>query len=205
VIEDTILDMTRKYEMFIMRTFLISSSIAAIMALSVAPIGHDISFATEVDPPVLEAATERAVAQPAPIRASFTDVESDAINQLREFILVTSEETVLGGKAAKLIGLVETDRSVPTKQVSVALTEEIRYFTVSTEPNSDDIILTIKRDMAVRRMYLTNSKFMLRAAVVHEDGTPQVVPNEQAAAGFEALLMFWVEKSKSLQGGGHVH
>jgi hypothetical protein len=198
-------DMTRKYEMFIMRTFLISSSIAAIMALSVAPIGHDISFATEVDPPVLEAATERAVAQPPPtIRASFTDVESDAINQLREFILATSEETVLGGKAAKLIGLVETDRSVPTKQVSVALTEEIRYFTVSTEPNSDDIILTIKRDMAVRRMYLTNSKFILRAAVVHEDGTPQVVPNEQAAAGFEALLMFWVEKSKSLQ-AGHTH
>jgi len=189
-----------------MRTFLISSSIAAIMALSVAPIGKDITFAAEIDPPVLESTTDHTVAQPAPtVRASFTDVESDAINQLREFTLATSEETVLGGKAAKLIGLVDTDRSVPTKQVSVALTEEIRYFTVSTEPNSDDIILTIKRDMAVRKMYLTNSKFILRAAVVHEDGPPHVIPNEQAAASFEALLMFWVEKSKSLQAGSTHH
>jgi hypothetical protein len=197
--------MTIQYEMFIMRAFLISLSIIAIMAVSIAPIGHDISFAAEGDRPVLELTNDGTVAQPvSTIRASLTDVERDAINQLREFTLATSEETVLGGKAAKLIGLVETDRSVPTKQLSVALTEEIRYFSLSTEPNSDDIILTVKRDMAVRRMYLTNSKFILRAAVVHEDGAPQVIPNEQAAVAFEVLLRFWVEKSKSLQ-AGHTH
>lgn len=175
------------------------------MALSVAPSGNDITFAAVVPPPVPESTTDGTVAQPAPtVRASLTEVESDAINQLREFTLAASEETVLGAKAAKLIGLVETDRNIATKQVSVALTDEIRYFTVSTEPNSDDIILTIKRDVAVRRMYLTNSKFILRAAVMHEDGAPQVIPKEQAAAGFEALLMFWVEKSKSIQ-AGHTH
>ncbi|MGH7217093.1 MAG: hypothetical protein ACREIG_07650 [Nitrospiraceae bacterium] len=188
-----------------MRTFIISSCIVAIIALSIAPVGNNISFAAEVDPRVPKPTTDETVAQPAQtVRASFTDLERDAITQLREFTMATSEETVLGGKAAMLMGLVEIDRSVPTKQVSVALTEEIRYFTVSTEPNSDDIILTIKRDAAVRMMYLTNSKFLLRAAVVHEDGAPQVIPNEQAAAGFEALLMFWVEKSKSLQ-AGHTH
>jgi hypothetical protein len=130
--------------------------------------------------------------------------KNDAINYLRAFTLATSEDTVLGDKAAKLLGLVETNRSVPTKQVSVALTDETRFFTVSTVPNSDDIILTIKQDAAVRIMYLTNSKFLLRAAVVHENGTPHLISNEDAAAGFEALLMFWVEKAKNLQ-AGHAH
>ena len=130
--------------------------------------------------------------------------KSDAINQLRAFTLATSEDTVLGDKAAMLLGLVETNRSVPTKQVSVALTDDIRFFTVSTMPNSDDIILTIIKDAAVRIMYLTNSKLLLRAAVVHQNGTPHLIANEEAAAGFEALLMFWVEKAKSYQ-AGHVH
>lgn len=130
--------------------------------------------------------------------------KSDAINHLRAFTLATSEDTVLGDKTAMLLGLVETNRSVPTKQVSVALTDNIRFFTVSTVPDSDDIILTIKQDAAVRIMYLTNSKLLLRAAAVHENGTPHLISNEEAAAGFEALLMFWVEKSKSLQ-GGHAH
>jgi hypothetical protein len=130
--------------------------------------------------------------------------KSDAINHLRAFTLATSEDTVLGDKTAMLLGLVETNRSVPTKQVSVALTNDIRFFTVSTVPNSDDIILTIKQDGAVRIMYLTNSKLLLRAAAVPENGTPHLISNEEAAAGFEALLMFWVEKSKSLQ-GGHAH
>jgi hypothetical protein len=133
--------------------------------------------------------------------------KSAAINHLRAFTLATSEDTVLGAKAAMLLGLVETNRSVPTKQVSVALTDEVRFFTVSTVPNSDDIILTIQQDATVRIMYLTNSKFLLRAAVVHENGMPRLISVEEAAAGFEALLMFWVEKAKSLQAGpaGHAH
>jgi hypothetical protein len=130
--------------------------------------------------------------------------KSDAINHLRAFTLATSEDTVLGDKTAILLGLVETNRSVPTKQVSVALTTDLRFFTVSTVPNSDDIILTILQDGAVRIMYLTNSKLLLRAAAVHENGTPHLISNEEASAGFEALLMFWVEKAKSLQ-IGHVH
>jgi len=130
--------------------------------------------------------------------------KSDAINHLRAFTLATSEDTVLGDKTAMLLGLVETNRSVPTRQISVALTDDIRFFTVSTVPNSDDIILTIVQDAAVRIMYLTNSKLLLRAAAVHENGTPHLISNEEAAAGFEALLMFWVEKAKSLQ-AGHVH
>jgi hypothetical protein len=34
-----------------------------------------------------------------------------------------------------------------------------------------------------------------------------VISNEEAAAGFEALRMFWIEKAKNLQAGqsGHVH
>ena len=130
--------------------------------------------------------------------------KSDAINHLRAFTLATSEDTVLGDKTAMLLGLVETNRSVPTKQVSVALTNDIRFFTVSTVPNSDDIILAIVQDAAVRIMYLTNSTLLLRAVAVHENGTPHLISNEEAAAGFEALLMFWVEKAKSLQ-SGHVH
>jgi len=130
--------------------------------------------------------------------------KSDAINHLRAFTLAISEDTVLGDKTAMLLGLVETNRSVPTKQVSVALTDDIRFFTVSTVPNSDDIILAIVQDGAVRIMYLTNSKLLLRAAAVHENGTPHLISNEEAAAGFEALLMFWVEKSKNLQ-TGHAH
>lgn len=131
--------------------------------------------------------------------------KSDAINHLRAFTLATSEDTVLGEKAAMLLGLVESSRTVPTKQVSVALTDDIRFFTVSTVPNSDDIILTIKQGAAVRViMYLTDSKLLLRAAAVHENSTPHLLSNEEATAGFEALLMFWVEKSKSLQ-AGHAH
>jgi hypothetical protein len=133
--------------------------------------------------------------------------KSAAMNHLRAFTLTTSEDTVLGVKAAMLLGLVETNRSVPTKQISVALADDIRFFTVSTVPHSDDIILTIQQDAAVRIMYLTNSKFLLRAAVVRENGTPHVISVEEAAAGFEALLMFWLEKAKSLQAGpaGHAH
>lgn len=130
--------------------------------------------------------------------------KSDPINHLRAFTLATSEDTVLGDKAAMLLGLVDTNRSVPTKQVSVALTDDIRFFTVSTVPNSDDIILTVKQDEAVRIMYLTSSALLLRAAVVNENGTPHLMSNEEAAAGFEALLMFWVERAKSLQ-AGHAH
>ncbi|OAI46200.1 hypothetical protein AYO43_01350 [Nitrospira sp. SCGC AG-212-E16] len=130
--------------------------------------------------------------------------KSDAINHLRAFTLATSEDTVLGDKTAMLLGLVETNRSVPTKQVSVALTNDIRFFTVSTVSNSDDIILTIVQDGAVRIMYLTNSTLLLRATAVLENRTPHLISNEEAAAGFEALLLFWVEKSKSLQ-AGHAH
>ena len=109
--------------------------------------------------------------------------KSDAINHLRAFTLATSEDTVLGEKAAMLLGLVETNRSVPTKQVAVALTDDMRVFTVSTVPNSDDIILTIKQNAAVQMiMYLTNSKLLLRAAAVHQNGTPHLISNEEAAA-----------------------
>jgi hypothetical protein len=101
-----------------------------------------------------------------------SDNKSDAIDHLRAFTLATSEDTVLGDKTAMLLGLVETNRSVPSKQVSVALTNDLRFFTVSIVPNSDDIILTILQDGAVRIMYLTNSKLLLRAAAVHENGTP---------------------------------
>jgi hypothetical protein len=193
--------------MFTMRTLMNLSYMAAIIASSIVPIGHNIIFAAAINPQVVQS-TDRMVAPSTPIiLASFTDLESDAIHHLREFTLATSEETVLGGKAALLLGLVETNRSVPTKQVSVALTDEIRFFTVSIVPDSDDIILTVKRDLAVREMYLTNSKFLLRAAIVHADGTPRLISNEQAADGFESLLMFWIEKSKSLKAGhtGHVH
>jgi hypothetical protein len=94
--------------------------------------------------------------------------KSDAINHLRAFTLAASEDTGLGDKTAMLLGLVETNRSVPTKQVAVALTNDLRFFAMSTVPNSDDIILTMIQDAAVRIMYLTNSKLLLRAAAVHE-------------------------------------
>ncbi len=133
--------------------------------------------------------------------------DSEAINHLKEFTMATSEDTILGGQASMLMGLVETNRNVPTKQVSVALTDEMRFFTVSVVPNSDDIILTIKRDDAVRKMYLTNSKFLLRTAVIHENGPPHVISNEEAAAGFDALCRFWIEKAKNIKAGpaGHIH
>ena len=82
----------------------------------------------------------------------------------------------MGEKAAMLLGLVETNRSVPTKQVSVALTDGIRVFTVSTVPNSDDIILTRKEVAPMRiTMYLTNSKLLLREAAVHDNGAPHLI------------------------------
>ena len=136
-----------------------------------------------------------------------SDNKSDAINHLRAFTLATSKDAVLGGKAAMLLGLVETPRSVPTRQVSVALTDDIRFIAVSTVQDSDDIILAIRQDEVMRIMYLTSSK-LLRAAVVNENGAPHLMSNEEAAAGFEALLVFWAEKGKSLQAGhqgGHVH
>jgi hypothetical protein len=137
-----------------------------------------------------------------------SDNKSDAINHLRAFTLATSKDAVLGGKAAMLLGLVETPRGVPTRQVSVALTDDIRFFAVSTIQDSDDIILAIRQDEVMRIMYLTSSKLLLRAAVVNEDDAPHLMSNGEAAAGFEALLVFWAEKGKSLQAGhqgSHVH
>jgi hypothetical protein len=63
-----------------------------------------------------------------------TGNKSDAIDHLRAFTPATSEDTVLGDKTAMLLGQVETNRSVPTKHVSVALTNDLRCFSVSTVP-----------------------------------------------------------------------
>lgn len=159
-------------------------------------------------PPSVTLAQSGDSLEPSPaVSGAVQSFDSEAINHLKEFTMATSEDTVLGGQAAMLLGLVEVNRSVPTKQVSVVLTDEIRFFTVSIVPNTDDIILAVKRDEAVRRMYLTNSKFLLRTAVIHENGAPHVISNEEAAAGFESLCTFWIEKAKNIKAGpaSHVH
>jgi hypothetical protein len=46
-------------------------------------------------------------------------------------------------------------------------------------------------------MYLTNSTLLLRATAVLENRTPHLISNEEAAAGFEASLLFWLKNLRA--------
>jgi hypothetical protein len=91
-------------KIFNVRSFASLSFIATIITSSIAPIGNNSILAAPINPQFLQSAA--IVLSPRIILISFTDLEGDAIHHLREFTLATSEETVLGGKAAKLMGLV---------------------------------------------------------------------------------------------------
>ena len=196
--------------MSILRTFMGSAYISAMLASSVAPIRNNTTLAAAINPHLLQSvATGMGISMPAPAATTIpvplavaifsdTQLSDDAFSRLREYILATPREASIGPVAAKLLGLEANGQSVPIKQMSYTLADGKRYFNVATKPNSDDIILAIKRNEAMTILYLTNSKLVLRATLVLEPNNSYLITNEQAAAGFKALLEFWAEKAKTL-------
>ncbi len=126
------------------------------------------------------------------------ELSGDAFMRLREYTLTNSEQSTIGPNAARLLGLEVTASSIPTKNVSSVLPDGECYFVVSLKPNTDDIVLIEIRESAPLIMYLTNSKAELRVVLVNNPGRPYLIANDQAAAGFQALLEFWVEAAKTL-------
>lgn len=126
------------------------------------------------------------------------ELSSDAFMRLREYTLTNSEQSTIGPNAAKLLGLEVTGSHISTKNVSSLLPDGECYFVVSLKPNTDDIVLIEIRESAPLIMYLTNSRAELRAVLVNNPGHPYLIANEQAAAGFQVLLDFWVEAAKTL-------
>lgn len=126
------------------------------------------------------------------------ELSGDAFVRLREYTLTNSEQSTIGPNAAKLLELEVTGLSIPTKNVSSLLPDGECYFVVSLKPNTDDIVLIEIRESAPLIMYLTNSKAELRVVLVNNPGRPYLIANDQAAAGFQALLEFWVEAAKTL-------
>lgn len=132
------------------------------------------------------------------------ELSSGAFIRLREYTLTNSEQSTIGPNAAKLLGLEVIDSRIPTKNVSSLLPDGECYFVVSLKPNTDDIVLIEIREGSPLIMYLTNSRAELRAVLVNNPGRPYLIANEQAAAGFQVLLEFWVEAAKTLPLSGQI-
>ncbi|MCX6787977.1 MAG: hypothetical protein NT108_02315 [Candidatus Kaiserbacteria bacterium] len=122
----------------------------------------------------------------------------DVFRRLREYTLTNSEQSTIGPNAARLLGLEITGLSIPTKNVSSSLPDGECYFIVSLKPDTDDIVILEMREGAPFIMYLTNSKGELRAGLVNHPSHSYLITNEQAAAGFRALLEFWTDAAKTL-------
>ena len=196
--------------MFTLRTFMGSAYLSAMLASSTAPLRHNTTLAAAINPHVLQSIAEgMEISVPTPVMtdlptpvavAMFSDTQLslDALNRIREFTLTAPHETYISSRVAKLLGLEGDDQRVPVKQISYEPSDGKRYFTVSTKPNSDDMVFSIRPNETTLIMYLTSSKLILRAALVIESGNAHLITNEQAAAGFKALLQFWAEKAKTL-------
>ncbi len=192
------------------RTIAISAYLSAMLASSVAPIRTDATLAAPFDPEIMRVMAESlnggvstpnqaAVSAPAPIPVtthSDTEQTIDAISRLRAFTLSGPDETHIIAKAARVLGL--ADREIPTKQIVSTLIDGKLYFTVSIQPNSDDILLTVKRNGIPLTLYLTNSNLELRAAFINEPGNPHQIAPEQAGRDFKILLQYWAEQAKTL-------
>ena len=191
----------------LIRTVAISAYLSAMLASNVAPVRNNATLAAPFDPEIMRVMAENlnggapishqtAISAPAPITVATNQGSKhtiDAISRLRAFTLSGSDNARIIAKAARLLGL--ADREIPTKQIASTLTDGKLYFTVSIQPNSDDIFLTVKRNGAPLTLYLTNSNLELRATLVNEPGNPI---SEKTDADFQALLQYWTEQAKTL-------
>jgi hypothetical protein len=196
--------------MFTMRTFIKSAYRSALLVSCAALISYSTTLAATINPQGLQSmAVGMGISMPgsaatdlsalvADAMVSDTPLTYDALIRLREYALAAPRESHIVPKAAKLLGLEGYDQGVPVKQFAYFLSDGKRYFSVSTKQNSDDIVFSIRPNETTLIMYLTSSKLVLRAALVVEPGNSHLITNEQAAAGFKALLEFWAEKSKTL-------
>lgn len=91
----------------------------------------------------------------------------------------------------RLLGITKGDEAIDLKAITKVVGDIRHTFAVSQKPGSDDIlILTISPDGSTT-VYLTNTKLVLRAACVVENGQPRLIVNEQAQAGFQSELKFY--------------
>jgi|CXWL01.1.fsa_nt_gi hypothetical protein len=118
-----------------------------------------------------------------------------AFVRLRAFTLSHKSSAVLG--AGFILGLQKN--LIQTKQTYSLINKGTGkcYFSVNID-NHDDIFIMLKKDGEPLTLYLTNSKLEWRAAAINTPGNPRPMTKEESAEGFNALIEFWIENSKTV-------
>jgi hypothetical protein len=132
-------------------------------------------------PMISPAQTRRPAAAPA--------LTVERLAALRKVAMVSPESPRLNSRAATIFGLTKGG-PLDTKGLAAPTPKGPYFLNFSLTAGTDDVVFVVAGPPTVRA-FLTNSRLVLRAAAVQEQGVLRLITNEQAAAGFADALKTW--------------
>jgi hypothetical protein len=113
------------------------------------------------------------------------------LKKLLDLVAASRKQATADKAITRLLGITTGEEAIDLKAIAKTVDEVRHTLAVSQKPGSDDLLLVVARPQAPTIYYLTNTKLVLRAACVVENGQPRLIVNEQAQAGFQSELKFY--------------
>jgi hypothetical protein len=124
---------------------------------------------------------------------------ADALEKLRNAAFTEMPMPLaLDQRIVSLLKVGEDNEQVPSVRLTWLRPEGRHFIYFSLRDGADDIILSVLTP-GVTKLYLTSSQRVLRAAGILEPVTGRIVPNDQAAAGFQDELKVWAASTAALK------
>lgn len=196
-----------------LRTILISAYVTAMLATSVAPIRSDATLASALDPNAASKALAAAVsgvgaagwqaepmvakvvapeAQIAVAAAPLTANPAITDEQLARLVVRVKKQpvTMIGANISRILGLGDGTAEVPVKQMGKTIDGKDHVFMVVMKNGveSDQYIFAMRVPSVTIDSYLTDKSASLRLATRTTSADIIIVPNDQAATGYNAEL-----------------
>ena len=114
---------------------------------------------------------------------------------LLERTAASQKKATAAQNVTHLLGITTGEEVIDLKAITKVVDDVRHTFSRSQRAGRDDILM-LRIISTTSTVYLTNSKLILRAACVVDNGQPRLITNEQALSGFQAELKFYNDTIK---------
>lgn len=118
-------------------------------------------------------------------------LSADALEKLRKITLSSNKATNLDPPVVKMLGLGRDGEAISVKQFRAETALGLYVLTIPVKPSADEVIFSFRDLSGTTFNYLSDSKRMLRAAMVADADGSRTIANDQAADGFRNQLTAW--------------
>ena len=132
-------------------------------------------------------------------RAAAPALGADALEKLRNAAVVEMPIPLqLDPRIASLLRIGDDNEQLPSVRLTWLRPEGRHFIYFSLKDGTDDIVLSVLSP-GLTKLYLTDSRLILRGAGILEPVTGRTVPSDQAAAGFQEELKIWAASEAALR------